>query len=79
MRPEPERPESNDPIRTWEGHRRIVEALERQDAVGAQQAVVAHFAGTREQLLQAGAWTGTRVSATCRLTWRGTRCSPWQR
>jgi DNA-binding FadR family transcriptional regulator len=52
MRPEPE---SNDPIRTWEGHRRIVEALERQDAVGAQQAIVAHFAGTREQLLQAGA------------------------
>jgi DNA-binding FadR family transcriptional regulator len=54
LREEVMRPESFDPIRTWEGHRRIVEALERRDGAAARRAVVAHFEGTREQMRAAG-------------------------
>jgi DNA-binding FadR family transcriptional regulator len=35
--------EEDDPVRAWEDHRRIVEALERGDAAGAQEAVLRHF------------------------------------
>ena len=54
LREEVMRPGSFDPIRTWEGHRQIVEALERRDGAAARRAVVAHFEGTREQLRAAG-------------------------
>ena len=35
--------EEDDPVRAWEDHRRIVEALERGDGAGAQESVLRHF------------------------------------
>ena len=39
-----------DPIRTWEDHRRIVEALERGDRTAARAAMIQHFAGVEGRL-----------------------------
>jgi DNA-binding GntR family transcriptional regulator len=58
LREEVMRPGSFDSIRTWESHRRIVEALERHDGPAARRAIVAHFEGTREQVRAAGAAGG---------------------
>jgi DNA-binding FadR family transcriptional regulator len=44
------RVEAVDPVRTWEDHRRIVEALERRDGAAARAAMVRHFAGVEGRL-----------------------------
>jgi DNA-binding FadR family transcriptional regulator len=45
-------PES-DPVSSWEGHRRIVEALERHDEAAARAAMAAHFAGVKRRVQDA--------------------------
>jgi DNA-binding FadR family transcriptional regulator len=42
--------ETADPVRTWESHRRIVEALETGDGAAARSAVGSHFAGLEARL-----------------------------
>ena len=42
--------EAVDPVRTWEDHRRIVEALERGDRGAARAAMIQHFAGVEGRL-----------------------------
>ena len=42
--------EAVDPVRTWEDHRRIVEALERRDRAAARAAMIQHFAGVEGRL-----------------------------
>jgi DNA-binding FadR family transcriptional regulator len=45
--------EDPDPVRAWEDHRRIVEALERRDSAAAQGALVKHFANVDERIREA--------------------------
>ena len=42
-----------DPVRSWEQHRRIVEALERHDGAAARAAIEASLEGTKERLIRA--------------------------
>jgi DNA-binding FadR family transcriptional regulator len=42
--------ETVDPVRSWESHRRIVEALESGDGAVARAAVLTHFAGLEARL-----------------------------
>jgi DNA-binding FadR family transcriptional regulator len=42
--------EAIDNVRTWENHRRIVEALERGDPPAARQAMLQHFGGIRARI-----------------------------
>jgi DNA-binding FadR family transcriptional regulator len=44
--------EAIDNVRTWENHRRLVEALERGDGPGARQAMIMHFGGIRARIHQ---------------------------
>jgi DNA-binding FadR family transcriptional regulator len=57
-----------DPVRSWENHRRIVEALENDDGVAARVAVLAHFAGLEARLRdtrwQTGDTAGTAGTST---------------
>ncbi|HET7770715.1 MAG TPA: FCD domain-containing protein, partial [Chloroflexota bacterium] len=41
---------SADPIRSWENHRRIVEALETGDRATARSAMLTHFVGLETRL-----------------------------
>jgi DNA-binding FadR family transcriptional regulator len=45
--------EDPDPVRAWEDHRRIVEALERRDVEGAQTALIEHFGNVKERIRNA--------------------------
>jgi len=42
--------EAIDNVRTWENHRRIVEALEQRDGPAARQAILEHFGGIRARI-----------------------------
>jgi DNA-binding FadR family transcriptional regulator len=42
--------EAIDPVRTWENHRRIVEALERGDGAAARTAMLLHFQGIEDRV-----------------------------
>src|SRR5437016_4863162 len=43
-----------DHVGTWEGHLRILQALERADGAAARAAMLAHFTGLRERLRHSG-------------------------
>lgn len=45
--------EAIDPVRTWENHRRIVEALEARDPAAARMAMLEHFAGVEGRVRSA--------------------------
>jgi DNA-binding FadR family transcriptional regulator len=53
---------SVDPLRAWEHHQRIVEAIEAGDGAGARAAMRTHFAGLEGRVHQA-AWDGGSASA----------------
>jgi DNA-binding FadR family transcriptional regulator len=44
--------EAIDNVRTWENHRRLVEALERHDGAAARDAMIQHFGGIRARIHQ---------------------------
>jgi DNA-binding FadR family transcriptional regulator len=54
---------SADPIRSWENHRRIVEALETGDRAAARGAMLRHFVGL-ETRLQDTRWRGDASDAS---------------
>lgn len=49
-----------DPVRSWENHRRIVEAIEAGDSTAARTTMRAHFAGLEGRIQQAS-WDGGGV------------------
>jgi DNA-binding FadR family transcriptional regulator len=55
---------NDDPVRSWEGHRRIVEALERRDGAAARSAMLAHFSNIEDRLRRAGLVSTSPLSAT---------------
>ena len=72
------RVEAVDPVRTWEDHRRIVEALERRDRAAARAAIIKHFAGVEGRLeaaLPAGGARGRPVGRV-RRPMNGERARP---
>lgn len=56
--------ESADPIRAWENHRRIVEALETGDRDVVRSAMVIHFVGLETRLQDARWQSGASVGET---------------
>lgn len=56
--------ETVDPVRSWENHRRIVEAVESGDGAAARAAVVSHFAGLEARLRDARWQTGDAGAAS---------------
>jgi DNA-binding FadR family transcriptional regulator len=55
--------ETADPVRSWENHRRIVEALDTGDPADARAAMLSHFAGIEARLQDARWKTDSQTGA----------------